>query len=118
MISETDIHLLQTRLIRINQKARISQQRWITGGSLATLAWICAMTRLPPLQQSRSILPHLIMCGLAYLLSNSLSNGLQKANRIEKTSQTLSKCLKRIKSDREYQAIYRESINLQRQYPD
>ncbi|MBQ7413132.1 MAG: hypothetical protein IJV07_02525 [Alphaproteobacteria bacterium] len=118
MIYESDTRIVQEKLDRLYRKATISQYRRITWGGLMTLAWICMMTRLPPIQQSRSILPHLVMYGLAYSLAKTVGEGLKKTQNTKQSIQVLSKQLKQIHSDQEYKKIYQTVIALQRQYPD
>ena len=118
MIYESDRRIIQEKLNRLHQRACISQYRWVGWGSLATLGWIGIMVRLPPIQQSHTMLPYLIMYSLAYSLSKTVSDGLKKAQETKQSARALSRQLKQVYSDQEYKNIYRAVTDLQRQYPD
>ena len=97
--------------------AESAQKQCYTIGGLALLAWFCGAAKLPPIQESPTIYPHLIMMVIGLSIVHTMGASLKKANQTQEDTKRLWKNLWRCKTHDELVQIHRSALDLQRRYP-
>ena len=108
--------IVRKQLQVVWQTARASKERTCWLGGLATLAWIACVMHLPPLQQAKSVLPHMVMIGVAYGISKTVQDNAQKATQIQKRTVVLAKELRMAHNSDDLSKIHRELMQLEDQF--
>lgn len=98
------------------QTAQASKKRTYLLGGLATLAWVSFLIQLPPIQRARSVVPHLVMLGVAHAISKSVAGNLQKTTDIQKKTVALAKALRFAQNNDDLRSIYSELTQLGREF--
>ena len=100
---------LQEELERTARNARTSRHRWMTWGSLVALAWIGCVVRLPPIQQARSVIPHVAMLILGSSIAATIGKNAGNATAAERQAKELGRRLRLCRNGDDLAKLHQES---------
>ena len=98
------------------ETAKVSKKRTCLLGGLATLAWVGCLTQLSPIQQAKSIVPHLAMIVAAQCIAKTTKDSLNKTEIIQKRTIALAKELRLAQNSDELHQIHQEISSLEKQF--
>jgi len=98
------------------QTAAASKQRTLWLGGLATLAWMTWVVQLPPPQNAKSLIPHVVAFTLACSINETIKQNWSKAHNVQKRTLALSKQLRSTDQADDLREIHREATQLERQF--
>ena len=113
--SKRQMHL-QEGLKRAAGNARTSRHRWLTWGSLVALAWMGCVIKMGPIQNARSVMPHLGMLILGSSIATTISKNAGKALDAEREAADLSKRLHLCKSGKDLVKLHQEERFFEKKY--
>ena len=98
------------------QTAAASRERTLWLGGLAVLAWTTCVVQLPPVQRSRSAIPHVVAICAAYSIAATMKENLKKASNTQKSVIDLAKSLRVAQTSDELHQIHQELGKLENQF--
>ena len=108
---------LQDNLERSAHGARVSQQRWMTWGGLVALGWVACVLHLPPIQQARSVMPHIGMLVLGMSIAQTVKQNYSKAAEAEQKAKELATRLYRSQTREEVETVEQACRAFWKKYP-
>jgi len=109
-------HIVHRELKILWHTTQASKKRTYWLGGLAAIAWIAGVAQLPPPQHTKSIVPHLIMIGIAHGITKSVKDNLEKTTRIQKRTVDLARHLRSARNCDDLSKIYHEINHLENQF--
>ena len=108
---------LQDNLERWARGARVSQQRWMTWGSLVALGWVACVLHLPPIQRAHSVMPHVGMLILGMSIAQTVKQNYSKAAEAEQKAKELASRLYRSQTKEEVERVEQAYRTFWTKYP-